>query len=40
MLKFTGSVTAVEVDGSNELQVGVYSPNAVDVAAVLQPRAD
>lgn len=31
---------AVEVDGSNELQVGVYSPNAVDVPAVLQSRAD
>lgn len=33
-------VTAVEVDGSNELQVGVYSTDAVDVSAVLQSRAD
>lgn len=36
----SSKVTAVEVDGSNELQVGVYSPNAVDVPAVLQSRAD
>lgn len=33
-------VTAVEVDGPNQLQVGVYSPNAVDVSTILQSRAD
>lgn len=28
-------ITTVKVDGSNELQVGVYSPNAVDISTVL-----
>lgn len=29
----------MKVDGSNELQVGVNPPNAVDVSAVLQTGA-
>lgn len=33
-------ITTVEVDSANELQVGVYSPDAVHVTAVLEPRAD
>lgn len=32
--------TAVEVDGSNELQVRVYPPNAVHISTVLQTRTD
>lgn len=33
-------ITTVEVDGANELQVGVYPPDAVHVTAVLEARAD
>lgn len=33
-------VTTVEVDGANELQVSVYSPDAVHVTTVLESGAD
>lgn len=33
-------VTTVEVDGANKFQVGVYSPDAVHVTAVLESGAN
>lgn len=32
--------TTVEINGPNKFQVGVYSPNAVDITTVLKARAN